>query len=229
MSKKNTVLLYLDQGVSQTCFQHLFSALRAYFPSSFSIQAVDHRFFLEPGWEEKTALIAFPGGRDLPYHQALKGEGNRSIKAFVEKGGHFLGVCAGGYYGSACIEFDKGGELEVCGSRELSFYPGKAIGPAFGKGMFRYESDQGAFAAQVEWKEKRDFVYFNGGCFFEKVEHYPHIRTLARYTDLPSNPAAAIYCPFGLGGAVLIGVHPEFSPKSSPFFTYLMRSLFALS
>ena len=39
--------------------------------------------------------IVFPGGRDSPYHDKLKGPGNKLIRRFVESGGWYLGLCAG--------------------------------------------------------------------------------------------------------------------------------------
>ena len=54
--------------------------------------------------------------------------GNERIREYVSKGGKYLGICAGGYYASSYVEFEKSTTLEVLGDRELSFFPGKAIG-----------------------------------------------------------------------------------------------------
>ena len=220
------VLIYCDKGVSPHSFQSLFSAFREHTHSTYRVQSVDHRFFYQSGWEETTALIVFPGGRDLPFHQLLKGEGNASIRAYVENGGRFLGICAGGYYGSSYIEFEKGGDLEVCGPRELAFFPGKAIGPAYGKGIFCYHSEMGTYAAPIKWKGGVSFMYFKGGCFFEKAEEFSSIEVLANYADLPESPAAVVYCRVGRGAAILSGIHPEFVPKPPhPFLSYLIEQI----
>ena len=79
-----------------------------------------------PGeWQKSTALLIIGGGYDLGYINALKSEGMSMIRKYVEDGGSYLGICARGYFGCDYIEFDKGGPLEVCGRRELNFYPGK--------------------------------------------------------------------------------------------------------
>ena len=69
---------------------------------------------IEGGWEEETDLFIMPGGRDRLYHAALLGAGNLKIRSFVERGGTYLGLCAGAYYGCRSIEFEKGFPLEIC-------------------------------------------------------------------------------------------------------------------
>ncbi len=153
------------------------------------------------------SLLIMPGGRDRPYHAALKGAGNVAIRSFVENGGIYLGICAGAYYGCQRVEFDKGFPLEVCEERELSFFSGTAVGPAYGKGTFEYQSEKGAFWAKIATANGIFFSYYNGGCFFEG--DFTHTKILAHYLDLPNHPPAIIECPIGKGKAILSGVHLE--------------------
>jgi biotin---protein ligase len=204
------ILIYRDEGVAQSSFQNLFEALSRYLSAFCTIQPVNHDHFISQEWEKTTRLLVFPGGRDLPYHLKLQGSANRRIRNYVNEGGRYFGVCAGGYYGSAYVEFEKGGPFEIIGPRELAFFPGKAVGPAY-QGPFSYHSEIGARAAQIRWKWGLCPVYFHGGCLFEGAEKYSSIQILARYSDLPKEPAAAVYCPYGRGAALLIGVHPEYS------------------
>jgi biotin--protein ligase len=198
--------------------------LEAHVGDVFPIQTISHQYFLSNRWESTTALVAFPGGRDLPYHSKLQGEANARIRRYVETGGRYLGICAGGYYGSASIEFEKGGELEICGQRELAFFSGKAVGPAYGLGLFQYNSERGAKAAKVIWDKKESSVYFNGGCFFQSPEDDPFCQVIARYGDLSETPAAVVFCQCGKGAALLSGVHPEYSNKD-PFFSFLINKI----
>lgn len=158
-----------------------------------------------------------PGGRDLPYQQKLSPDGTRRIRDFVKQGGSYLGLCAGAYFGAQEIVFEKGGDLEVCARRDLAFFPGKAVGPAYGTGRFRYDSDADIEAAPITWRGENEEIlchaFFYGGCFFENPAIYPHIRILATYGDLPGTPAAAVYCPIEKGKAVLSGVHLEYSVR----------------
>ena len=111
---------------------------------------------------------------------------NRS-KEFVNEGGSYLGICAGGYYGSAYVEFDKGDpNMEVVGPRELAFFPVTAEGPVFPG--FSYKLDKGAYAAEATitsygkeilgLPEETFPLYYNGGCEFSQ-------RTTDDFDDLP--------------------------------------------
>lgn len=59
----------------------------------------------------------------MGYCRSLNGEGNRRIDQYVRRGGSYLGLCAGGYYGSSKCEFEVGNKvLEVVGARELGMH-----------------------------------------------------------------------------------------------------------
>jgi biotin--protein ligase len=73
---------------------------------------------------ETATLLAIGGGYDLGYIRALKTDGLHNIKTYVERGGSYLGICAGAYLVCRRIEFDKGGKLEICQPRDLGFFPG---------------------------------------------------------------------------------------------------------
>lgn len=79
-------------------------------------------------------MLVMPGGADLPYCTLLNGIGNQNIKEFVQNGGI---ICAGSYYGSTYVEFDKNEPLEVLSERELAFFPGKTIGPILAQHSYR--------------------------------------------------------------------------------------------
>jgi biotin---protein ligase len=218
-----TIVVYDDAGVASGAFQQLLLALQHPSLAVYSLESVNRRFFLTPQWEKGTALVVFPGGRDLPYLDALQGEANRRITTFVEGGGRFLGICAGAYYASQSIVFAQGSELEIVGRRELAFFPGRAIGPAY-SAPFCYEGEEGARVASIVWEGGISSLYFNGGCLFENAENYPSIQVIARYHDLPHKPAAAVYCPRGRGAALLSGVHPEYAPFD-PFWFYIINKI----
>lgn len=210
------VLVYLDEGVGPVSSLLALKGLREVLtPYSLIVKTINRFALANTSWEEETLLLVFPGGRDVPYHTFLQGKGNAKIAAFVEKGGAYLGLCAGAYYGSAAVEFEKGNLLEVCASRELAFFPGVAIGPAYGPNIFCYGSEKGSRAALIKWEgpelTSREYVlYFNGGCYFSEAEKYTNTKVLARYSDLYEQPAAIVQCRVGKGKALLCGVHPEY-------------------
>jgi biotin--protein ligase len=162
----------------------------------------------------------------LGYCRTLNGEGNRKISQYVNRGGSYLGFCAGGYYGSQRCEFEvDDNKMAVVGDRELGFFPGVCRGLAFAG--FVYHSEAGARAAEVKiHKEslvevKSDLpetfkTYYNGGGVFvdaKKLESRG-VQILASYTEdlhveSGEGAAAVVYRKVGEGHTVLTGPHPE--------------------
>lgn len=179
---------------------------------------------LKEPWAASCALLVFPGGADLGYCRSLNGDGNRRIEQYVRRGGAYLGLCAGGYYGCAKCEFEVGNKaLEVIGRRELAFFPGTCRGCTF-RG-FVYHSEVGARAVNLKVNHTafRSGVvpdtfhsYYNGGGVFVDAEKFSDkgVEILATYTDAldvegGNLSAAVVYCKVGDGGVVLTGTHPE--------------------
>ncbi|KAK2847627.1 hypothetical protein FQN49_005702 [Arthroderma sp. PD_2] len=200
--------------------------LRRILSPNYAVIPVTGEMVIKEPWTSTCALFVMPGGADLPYCRTLNGEGNRRIKQFVQRGGAYLGLCAGGYYGSSRCEFEVGNKkLEVIGERELAFFPGISRGCAFPG--FVYHSEEGARAAELKVSKTSLPVgsvpdtfkcYYNGGGTFVDAPKYADqgIEVLASYTeklhvDSGEGQAAVIYCPVGDGAAILTGPHPEFS------------------
>lgn len=167
-----------------------------------------------------------PGGADLGYCRILDGEGNRKISQYVNKGGAYLGLCAGGYYGSGRCEFEEGRRgMEVMGDRELAFFPGTCRGLAYPG--FVYHSEIGTRAAEIRVNKEALsttsstisdslHVYYNGGGVFVDASNFKNrgVEVLAEFVDHPQvdsgeGSAAVVYCRVGQGGAVLTSPHPE--------------------
>ncbi len=215
------VLVYLDEGVDPRACRFVVRRLRKSF-SNKSVKLIDRSYFLQKNWDQDIALLVIPGGADVPYDRALRGEANRRIRAYVEGGGSYFGICAGAYYGAAEIEFEKGGTYEVCETRELAFFPKRAIGPAYEKNVFRYGSNEGARIAQVSWEGGITPVHFNGGCYFEQSDV---CEVIARFHDFEGTPPAVVSCKVGKGCALLCGVHPEYpqdDPSNEAFWNFLV-------
>ncbi|HSX11324.1 MAG TPA: BPL-N domain-containing protein [Chlamydiales bacterium] len=155
--------------------------------------------------DETYTLFIMPGGRDRPYHAALKGAGNEKIRAFVENGGTYLGICAGAYYGCKTVQFEKGIPEEICEERELAFFSGTAVGPAFGRGNFPVKIGPDLHA------------HYHDGCLF--LGDFSQVRVVARYIELAGQPPAIIECRVGKGKAILSGVHLELTDFGSQNFS----------
>ncbi|KAK9448834.1 biotin-protein ligase [Limtongia smithiae] len=227
------VLVYAGAGTTVESVAQCTATLRTLLSPNYAVLTIDSEALMCEPWQQSTSLVAIPGGADLPYCRALNGEGNAKIKAFVRKGGAFLGFCAGGYYGSARVEFEEHDPTyAVVGSRELGFYPGTARGTAFPG--FVYDSESGARAVRLRVNrealpylripedvddtddETFEFAsYYNGGGLFADADK-KDVTVLARYCDatkVEGGDAAIVHIAVGSGGAILTGPHPEFSPK----------------
>lgn len=200
------ILIYNDKGVSSTSAAHIKKELMRY--PTLSVSYINAEEICDGKWEQAQALFV-PGGADIPYHEALRGVGNKNIQTFVQEGGTYYGICAGAYYGCASIEFEKGFKNEVIGERELQFFQGVAVGTLFSPGSYSYHSDRGARDAQIAYGGQEHTVHYHGGCTFSGEDSSSEV--LARYSELPGSPPAIIKCQVGKGAAILSGVHYEYS------------------
>lgn len=169
-------------------------------PAKYIVDTIEADDIVNKDWEDNATLLIFPGGADRFYRvcfiscsyiqrklsSALGNGGNKRIRAFIENGGNYIGLCAGGYYGTSKVEFDLHGPLEVNEERELKLFKGRAIGPAL-KG-FTYNTDAGQYAVPfvfnemtpVESKEvselqegeiqRKGISYYKGGPYFVSIE-----------------------------------------------------------
>ena len=213
------VCIYSDQGVGPFSLRQIVARVRE---RESKYELLSKEKLLEGSWVERADIFVMPGGQDVPYDRALSGKGTELISSYVHQGGHYLGICAGAYFACSEIEFDQGTEMEVMETRDLKFFKGSAIGPAFGIGSYSYESESGAKAISLEWNDNTSFYsYFNGGCFFREASSFKEIEVFARYSELEGNPAAIIRSKVGQGIATLSGVHIEYSPlalsKDDPY------------
>lgn len=210
-----TAHVYADKGVDPLSLRQLCKSLKSHLPENWRVETIDQKALLWSNGLDDTQLLAFPGGRDVPYHQALQGTANRHIRRFVKNGGRYLGICAGAYYGCAEVVFEKGTPLEVIDQRELRLFPGTARGTLYPDNpSFAYQSVTCAHAAQLRMKNATFHAYYNGGCCFENAQQYPTVKVIAEYIDTPSRLAAIVDCTVGNGRAILSGVHIEYTSDS---------------
>eukprot|EP00276_Gloeochaete_wittrockiana_P000757 CAMPEP_0184671692 /NCGR_PEP_ID=MMETSP0308-20130426/85652_1 /TAXON_ID=38269 /ORGANISM="Gloeochaete witrockiana, Strain SAG 46.84" /LENGTH=339 /DNA_ID=CAMNT_0027118867 /DNA_START=164 /DNA_END=1183 /DNA_ORIENTATION=+ len=198
---RSQILIYKGEGVFPLLTDRLLHQLQENIsPRHHIIFEITAEGIIRGDWKDKTCLLIFPGGRSLPYHKALQGEGTRQIRTFIEQGGRYLGICAGAYFASRRIEFDVGGPFEVTGDRTLCLFPGIARGPAYGPGTFAYGSEKFAKASPIhiihplstDADGETVRVYFNGGCIFENADSFKDCTVLGRYMDIDPTPLAGV-------------------------------------
>ena len=208
------VFLYAGPGTSLLCVNETEGTLR-----SFGVQPVcikEAKTLVESlQGTAKGSMVIIPGGRARPYKENLAGEGARIIRDFVHRGGNYLGIGAGAYFGSAKVEFELGTEIEVNEPMELHLFPGIAYGALY-KRAFKYNSESGTSAAKIEIFGDTDLnLYYNGGCAFRNAESFPNVEVLAKYGDVEDKPAAVIKTFVGKGKVILSGVHCEVGSKAA--------------
>ncbi|KAJ1915134.1 biotin holocarboxylase synthetase [Mycoemilia scoparia] len=237
MSSGFNVLVYSGDGAGPDSAKFAVKTLRAFLGHRYAVREVDSTVLKSEPWEGSTAMVVFPGGRDLPYVRDMAGVGIARLKDWVHKGGRYIGFCAGGYFATSYCEFEPGTDMEVLGFRELKFYPDACRGTTYPG--YDYKSDNGSrpvsvkvnreLFKQISPKEgeqiaERFNVYFNGGGFFinahELSKEPDHkVDILAEYPpDVPdplnrqriiTDAVAVVGCHVGRGRAVLTGIHPE--------------------
>ncbi|KAK6357794.1 biotin holocarboxylase synthetase [Orbilia blumenaviensis] len=221
------VLVYSGPGTSAEAIRQSTDTLRRLLTPYYAVSPITAEALIKEPWPATCALLCVPGGADLGYCKSLNGAGTRALKQYVRRGGKYLGFCAGAYFASAEIEFEKGDpSLEVTGARELGFFPGLCRGAAF-KG-FEYNSEAGARPCILDIAGKLSDIgapgdlqcYYNGGGVFIDADGLASrgVEVLARYREAldicdGSGNAAAVGCHVGAGYALLIGAHPEFSSE----------------
>ncbi|EFX00081.1 biotin apo-protein [Grosmannia clavigera kw1407] len=230
-ARKLNVLVYSGTGTTSESARHCLLALRRLLYPNHAVIPINEAGLTKEPWPATCALLVMPGGADLGYCRVLNGAANRRISQYVRGGGHYLGFCAGGYYGSGVCEFEVGNPaLEVVGRRELVFFPGICRGGAY-EG-FSYRDESGARAVQLaihtdSFGAVSDTLpstccsYYNGGGVFVDAAIAANVQVLASYPDdiavdggSNGGRAAVVYCAVGEGAALLTGPHPEFEPAN---------------
>jgi biotin---protein ligase len=213
-------------GATVESVKHCLWSLRRLLSPNYAVIPITADTVLKEPWTASCALFVMPGGADLGYCRVLNGDGNRRISQYVNKGGAYLGLCAGGYYGSSRCEFEVGKPgMEVAGDRELAFYPGICRGLAYPG--FVYHSELGTRAAEVKVNKEALLAaggavpevfrtYYNGGGVFVDAKSFGDrgVEVLAEYTekvdvDAGQGQAAVVYRKIGDGHTILTSPHPE--------------------
>lgn len=142
----------------------------------------------------QAALYVQPGGTNgqqvtTAWSLLLRTPGFRPdlIRDYVRNGGHFLGLCMGGY---------------LAGDPGYNILPGDSDEYIKSKGATVHNEDDQLI--DVTWRGNKRQMYFQDGPLFNLDGN--GVDVLARYTN---NRIAAAVAPYGAGKVAVTGPHPE--------------------
>lgn len=207
------VRVYHDEGAGEFSRGCLTYALSTAFAGRAVVERIHAaEIVASDDWHERTLLLAFPGGADLPYAERLDGRGNASILRYLERGGAFLGVCAGAYYACARVAFEPATPGAITGLRGLALFRGTARG-SLHELAAPYALDHLRCAAVVRVRRADDgrelcALYWGGPELV--ADRGARFTPLMTYVTPDGRDAiAAVRTDVGRGRAVLTGVHAE--------------------
>lgn len=200
------ILIYNDIGVGDLSFDHTVFMCQTLWPH---IQHMPVKAsHIKNGELENAQLFIMPGGGDSYYLKALGSKGNNAIQHFVQKGGTYLGICAGAYYATDRITWAAGTSDEIIAARPLKFFPGEMVGPTYEP--YDAFSLKGVRSVLIDTACGPIPMYYNGGGYFICPNQFKESDIIGIYTDLKL-PAIAD-CRVGKGRAVLSSLHIETDP-----------------
>ena len=208
--EKQIIYIYNDKGVSAESVRHTKRFFQTMTNDSYTVAYLNAKDLLQADWVKDAALFVIPGGADTFYVNKLRGKGDKIIQKYIRNGGSFLGICAGSYYASSFVEFDKGGPDEVVGARQLNLVNSHAIGPVLAK--YSYSSNKGARAAVIQCDQDKLAVFYNGGPYFQIPKNNTTAKIICTYSEKDNLPAV-VYSKYGKGQVLLSAVHFEYDPN----------------
>ncbi len=215
------VALYVDDGVWGPGVSHLKEFMKLH---GFSYEVLNAEKIIHGELRaDSFSSLIMPGGKSWEYLRKLGPVGGKAILNFVEAGGGYFGICAGGFYASSMREgpFPTGGRHEA----ETAIYP-------YGIGLFDSVAVDGANVSQLR-KEFRNGVRpfdvldesgatagriqallleGSGWRIEERVSLAQRVRVLARFTQ--SHLPAILTFEKGRGRAFITGPHLEIEEQN---------------
>jgi glutamine amidotransferase-like uncharacterized protein len=173
-------------------------------------------------------LVIFPGGNSKEQSKDLGTKGKIAVRDFVQNGGGYLGICAGGFLATVNDVYGLGliNARAISGSRYLSGQ-GSISQSARGSGEIDLElTDLGYTLLNKENKKTFNSVYYSSGPVFYPAfrDDLPNFITIATFKTETwiyeyqkgemIGKSAIIAAPYNKGNVCLISPHFEMSKGS---------------
>lgn len=215
MQQSSRVAIYRDESVSNLSVARFSEDLRKLLRDSVDVLPISprdiHRSDL---WKQGTILLIVPGGRGSAFQSNLGHEGNAKISSFIEEGAAYLGVCAGAYYASHRITFEKGTEFQILGQGGLKVFAGEASGSIRELTMpYRMDRLETSTIVKLVLAENslNAHLFYWGGPRLIPFNAGEEDQVIARFAQVQADNIAVVCCQHGDGKALLSSVHPEIS------------------
>ena len=201
------ILIYRDYGCAD--ISSLYEGLTSYFTSVDTEVGFTDAAEIKAGVLDRNVRALFlGGGAGNPFMQKLAGIGNERIRAYVENGGTYFGICAGAYYACRDVVFEADiPELRIENQCGLNLVEGRAVGTLY-KEFNLLPYSLSAFSAKIvriRFDDGESYpALYHGGPWFDQTNG----SVLAVYEDAGEKPAI-IEKRFGWGKVILSGVHFE--------------------
>lgn len=168
-------------------------------------------------------VVVFTGGAASTQAKTLGEQGRANVKKFVEKGGGYMGICAGAYL--ACDGFDWA--VGVIGA--------KTVSPKWQRGEGIVEIELTPEGQKLLGQTNKTFSvkYENGPIIKHNSATLPEFKTLAVFRTekaengspkgiMVNSPAIAVST-CGKGRVILISPHPEQSPGAESIISAAIK------
>jgi glutamine amidotransferase-like uncharacterized protein len=190
------VLVFRGSGVCDTCPDAIGDVLRS---MGYKVKYIRQGELTKKNFSN-AVLYVQPGGSDriLDTIDSLSIVEIKNLKNFVNNGGKYLGICAGGYLAGSKTDDDNGKMVKTFGlvpeiiEEELDVSDAKII--------------------NISWQGKDYQAYYQSGPKF-KLKKIKKAKSFGEYKD--SGHSMAFIAPVGKGNVGLIG--PHFEAKDSWF------------
>ncbi|MBN1911510.1 MAG: succinylglutamate desuccinylase/aspartoacylase family protein [Pirellulales bacterium] len=161
-------------------------------------------------------LIVFPGGSGSAQAKAIGEKGRQAVVQFVQRGGSYLGICAGAYL--ATSKFSWG----------LKILDAQTVSPKWNRGQGTVKVEMSPEGSRMlRWKKKdMDVLYHNGpilmGAGLEALPDYQTLATfrseVAKHGSPPGimiNSPAIVAARFGKGRVLCTSPHFDNGPHEA--------------
>ncbi|MCP3690616.1 MAG: hypothetical protein GY917_00365 [Planctomycetaceae bacterium] len=193
------IVVYADAGTNYQLNGNIVTSLE----SAGILCRVLDRSRIRPTELQHVEAYIMPGGYSTFQRNALGHRGMQTLRQFVNQGGRFLGICAGGYVASRDVHWE-----EKHYPYPLELFDGTAEGAL--DSIAAWPGDAGVSLKLTEAGRLRGLTKEAEGTFYYKGGPHFHAGTkctvLATY---PNGSAAIISRPYGQGEVVLNGIHYE--------------------